>query len=120
MRRFIQRMRANSELACSPSTDRPKVVKTVWELADRMDQNWRVVRSEMLLKDRWVELRADDCVTSAGIKIGPYYVLSYPDWVHVVALTSASSLILVRQYRHAVGDCTLELPGGAVDGGRQR
>ncbi len=80
-----------------------------------MDQNWRVIRSESLLKDRWIDLRADDCVTSAGIKISPYYVLSYPDWVHVVALTSAGSLILVRQYRHAVGDCTLELPGGAVD-----
>ena len=62
------------------------MVKTVREL-DRRDQNWRVIRSETLLKDRWIDLRADDCVTSAGIKISPYYVLCYPDWVHVVALT---------------------------------
>ena len=52
---------------------------------------------------------------SAGAKISPDYVLTYPDWVHVVAITSAGSLVLVRQDRHAVSESLLELPGGAVD-----
>jgi 8-oxo-dGTP pyrophosphatase MutT (NUDIX family) len=30
-------------------------------------------------------------------------------------LTPDDRLVLVRQYRHAVGECLLELPGGAVD-----
>jgi 8-oxo-dGTP pyrophosphatase MutT (NUDIX family) len=82
-----------------------------------MNQRWRTVRSETLLKDRWIDLRADHCITPDGVEISPYYVLSYPDWVHVVAITSAASLVLVRQYRHAAGQSLLELPGGAVDAG---
>ncbi|WP_428487090.1 NUDIX hydrolase [Rhodopila sp.] len=80
-----------------------------------MDQKWISVHSEAILKDRWIDLRADDCVTPIGKQISPYYVLTYPDWVHVVAVTSDSKLVLVRQYRHAVNTMVLELPGGAVD-----
>jgi 8-oxo-dGTP pyrophosphatase MutT (NUDIX family) len=80
-----------------------------------MNRGWRTIRSETLIKDRWINVRADHCVTSAGVEISPYYVLSYPDWVHVVAITEAGSLVLVRQYRHGAGKSFLELPGGVVD-----
>ena len=80
-----------------------------------MDQRWRTLRSESLLKDRWINLRADHCVTPSGIDVSPYYVLSYPDWVHVAAITEAGRLVLVRQYRHGARGVFLELPGGAVD-----
>ena len=81
-----------------------------------MDQAWRVTRSETVLKDRWIDVRADHCVTPTGSEIKPYYVLSYPEWVHVVAITTSGSVVLVRQYRHGAGVVTLELPGGAADG----
>lgn len=47
----------------------------------------------------------------------PYYALSLPDYVCVVALTNARRLVLVRQYRPAVEELTLELPAGHVDPG---
>ena len=80
-----------------------------------MDRKWRTVRSRSILKDRWIDLRADECVTPGGTEVNPYYVLGYPDWVHVVAVTPQGDLVLVRQYRHAAGETLLELPGGAVD-----
>ena len=80
-----------------------------------MEQKWRTIRSEILLRDRWINLRADHCVTSTGTEISPYYVMSYPDWVHVVGITESNCLVLIRQYRHAAGDFFLELPGGAVE-----
>ena len=84
-------------------------------LCCRMNRRWRTIRSETLIKDRWINLRTDHCVTPAGVEISPYYVLSYPDWVHVVAITEAGCLVLVRQYRHGAGESFLELPGGTVD-----
>ncbi len=80
-----------------------------------MDRTWRIAHSETVLKDRWIDVRADQCVTPSGLNIGPYYVLSYPEWVHVVALTRADELVLVRQYRHGAGAVFLELPGGQAD-----
>jgi 8-oxo-dGTP pyrophosphatase MutT (NUDIX family) len=79
-----------------------------------MELKWRTVRSETLLKDRWIDLRSDHCVTPKGAEINPYYVMSYPDWVHVIGITDANKLVLVRQYRHAAGRSFLELPGGAA------
>src|ERR1700730_5135163 len=80
-----------------------------------MTLKWRTVRSRSILRDRWIDLREDQCVTPSGVDIGPYYVLSYPDWVHIVAITPADDLVLVRQYRHAAGAVLLELPAGTVD-----
>jgi 8-oxo-dGTP pyrophosphatase MutT (NUDIX family) len=76
---------------------------------------WRTTKSETVLKDRWIHLRADHCVTASGIDISPYYVLTYPEWIHIVAITGDDKIVLVRQYRHGAGEVTLELPGGVHD-----
>jgi 8-oxo-dGTP pyrophosphatase MutT (NUDIX family) len=76
---------------------------------------WRVTASRYIHKDRWIALRADDCLTDDGAPIAPYYVLEYPDWVEIVALDAEDNVLLVRQYRHALGDFTIELPAGGMD-----
>lgn len=80
-----------------------------------MDSKWRTLSSKTVLKDRWIDVRADCCVTASGHEISPYYVLRYPDWVHVVAITPEDDLVLVRQYRHGAGATFLELPAGTAD-----
>jgi 8-oxo-dGTP pyrophosphatase MutT (NUDIX family) len=80
-----------------------------------MDDGWKVLESRTILQDRWLNLRADDCLTPDGVTISPYYVMSYPDWVNIVAITPDDRLLLVRQYRHAAGRFFLEIPGGGLD-----
>jgi 8-oxo-dGTP pyrophosphatase MutT (NUDIX family) len=79
------------------------------------DGKWRVTASRYIHKDRWIALRADDCLTDDGVPVAPYYVLEYPDWVEVVALDAEDNVLLVRQYRHAMGGFSIELPAGGVD-----
>jgi len=52
-----------------------------------------------------------------GHLVPEYYVLEYPDWVNMVALTTENRFILVRQYRHGVREDVLEIPGGVIDPG---
>jgi 8-oxo-dGTP pyrophosphatase MutT (NUDIX family) len=78
-------------------------------------QKWSVAASRVVLADTWMHLRADRVVTQRGVTLAPYYVLQYPDWAVVVALTDDDRLVLVRQYRHGIGEIGLELPGGVVD-----
>lgn len=47
----------------------------------------------------------------------PYYRLSCNDSVCIIAKTVDNKLILVRQYRPAIGEFTLEFPSGYVDEG---
>ncbi len=81
------------------------------------DGKWRVTASRHVHKDRWISLRADDCVTDEGAVVAPYYVLEYRDWVEVVALDAEDNVLLVKQYRHGLGDISLELPAGNMDPG---
>lgn len=76
---------------------------------------WEVLSSRTALRDRWINVTADAVRDSKGNVLDPFYTLSYPDWVHVVAITPADELVLVRQYRHGAQAWTLELPAGAVD-----
>ncbi len=81
----------------------------------RVEEKWKTLGSKTLLKDRWIDVRADECVTPGGRDISPYYVLSYPDWIHIVAITPDDCMVLVRQYRHAAGEFLTEIPAGGVD-----
>jgi 8-oxo-dGDP phosphatase len=76
---------------------------------------WRVMKTRKILRDRWIDLRADDCMRADGVEIAPYYVLDYPDWVQIVAIDDDGNMVLVRQYRHGVGRVTMEIPSGCVD-----
>lgn len=78
-------------------------------------QVWTVLETRSIIKDRWMRLRADACETPSGQRIDPYYVLDYPDWVCVVAITPEGELVLVRQYRHGAGEVLLECVAGAID-----
>lgn len=79
------------------------------------DGKWRVTASRYVHQDRWISLRADDCVTDEGAMVAPYYVLDYPDWVEVIALDADDNVLLVRQYRHGLGGMSLELPAGGME-----
>jgi 8-oxo-dGTP pyrophosphatase MutT (NUDIX family) len=76
---------------------------------------WTVLDSRTLIEDRWLRLRADRLRTAQGTELSPWYVLDYPDWAVVVALTADDRLLLVRQWRHAAQAWCLELPGGVMD-----
>jgi 8-oxo-dGTP pyrophosphatase MutT (NUDIX family) len=76
---------------------------------------WEILSSKHVVKDRWLTLRADDCRSADGQVIAPYYVLEYPPWVNVLALTPEHNVVLIKQYRHAIRQVILELPGGAQD-----
>ena len=83
--------------------------------AEESGDVWEILSSKYVVKDRWLTLRADDCRNADGQVIAPYYVLEYPPWVNVLALTPEHKVVLIKQYRHGIRQVILELPGGALD-----
>jgi 8-oxo-dGTP pyrophosphatase MutT (NUDIX family) len=76
---------------------------------------WKILSSEYLFKDLWFKVRKDICETPGGKIVNPYYVYEFPNWVTAVPVTEDGKIILVRQYRHALGEECIEIPGGCVD-----
>ena len=77
--------------------------------------NWKTLTSEYLFSDLWFKIRKDKCETPQGKIVDPYYVYEFPTWVAALAITEDDKIIMVRQYRHALGETCIELPGGCVD-----
>ena len=77
---------------------------------------WKTVSSEYLVKKPWATLRVDECELPDGRIAKEYYVLEYPNWVNVVAITEDEKVIMVKQYRHSGGFVSIEIPGGVIDG----
>ena len=77
--------------------------------------NWKILSSEYLFKDLWFTVRRDRCITPNGTIVDPYYVYEFPTWVTAVPVTEDGRIIMVRQYRHALGEECIEIPGGCVD-----
>lgn len=80
---------------------------------------WKQLASTTLIHDRWIHLTADRCELPSGHVADPFYVLHQPDFVHVFAENAAREILVVRQYRYAVADECVELPGGIIDAGEQ-
>jgi len=78
---------------------------------------WQVLSSEYLHKGPWATLRTDRCRMPDGRIVPSYYVLEYPDWANAVAITEDNKILMVRQYRHAAGVVSLEIPGGVIEVG---
>ncbi len=46
-----------------------------------------------------------------------FYVIDLQSWVNIFAYTEDDEIVLIRQYRQATDDITLEVPGGIIDEG---
>jgi|SRR4051812_31127218 ADP-ribose pyrophosphatase len=78
---------------------------------------WKVLESEKIFSQPWLNVRKDVCELPNGNKHSSYYILEYPSWVSAFALTEDNKVLLVKQYRHGLDVISTELPGGVVDKG---
>lgn len=76
---------------------------------------WKTLSSEYLFNDTWFKVRKEKCLTPDGKIVDPYYIYDFATWVAAVPVTEDGRVVMVRQYRHALGEVFLELPGGCVD-----
>jgi len=76
---------------------------------------WKLLSSEYLLQDTWAKVRKDTCLRPDGHIVSPYYVYEFPTWVTVTGITEDNQIVMVRQYRHALGEVCIETAGGCVD-----
>lgn len=63
----------------------------------------------------WVTLMAREIEFSPGAESQTYHSIVTYDYVVVLAVTQDGRIPLVRQYRPAIEDFTVELPGGIID-----
>lgn len=87
---------------------------------DRMkDMKWKLLGSEYIIRRPWLTARRDRLQLPNGTVHEEYYVLEYPDWVNVIAITADGRFLVVRQYRHGLGRTSFELCAGVCEPGEE-
>jgi len=79
------------------------------------DKQWKVLKSEYLSKEPWFTARREHVQLPNGNEIPSYYLLDYPEWVNVIAITKDEKFIMVRQYRHGIGYAAMEICAGVEE-----
>jgi 8-oxo-dGTP pyrophosphatase MutT (NUDIX family) len=79
---------------------------------------WTILESHYLFrKPPWLTMRQDRVQLPGGGVVEEYYVWEYPTWINTVAITKNCQVVLIRQYRYALGQVHYEIPAGTTDPG---
>ncbi len=84
---------------------------------DKDPMAWDVIDSEYLFKRPWLTARRDHVKLPTGAEIHDFYVLEYPEFCNVIAITKDGKFLMERQYRHAQHYTGIEIPAGCVEKG---
>ena len=79
------------------------------------NRKWTVLASEYVVRRPWCTVRRDSLESPAGRRIPEYYVMEYPDWVNVIAVTARGEYLMVSQYRHGLETTDYELVAGVSE-----
>ena len=78
---------------------------------------WTVLEEEDISPSHWFPLTRQK-VQLTNSNIYDYYFSRLGDVVQVLAVTKQKEIVLVRQYKHGLGQITLEIPGGLQQEGK--
>ncbi len=82
------------------------------------NRKWKVLSSEKLLsKGIWLNIRQDTVKLPNGAVLPTYFVMEFPCWINVIAITKDGQMVMEDQYRHGLGETHYELVAGVIDPG---
>ena len=82
------------------------------------NQKWKSLTKEsILLKKPWFEVFREEIQLPEGKVVQEYYEIEMPHYTAVFAVTVEHKIIVLRCYRHAIGEVTLTMPGGMIEDG---
>ncbi|MBC7903416.1 MAG: NUDIX hydrolase [Gemmatimonadaceae bacterium] len=81
------------------------------------DLKWETLSTEYISDHIYFKARRDRCLRKDGVVVDPYFVVELPVSATALAITENNEVIMVKQYRHPIGEVIMETPGGFIDEG---
>ena len=82
------------------------------------NRKWKVLSSKPILHlGPWLNVRQDVVELPNGRQIPTWFVLEFPNWINVIAITKDGQFVMEDQYRHGLGQTNYELVAGVIDPG---
>jgi ADP-ribose pyrophosphatase len=81
------------------------------------DRHWTTLSSQVAYTKKWISVREEAVALPDGRVLDPYIIIDIPSFCNVLVVTPADEVVMVKQFRHAAGVETLEMPGGMMEPG---
>lgn len=83
-----------------------------------INRPWKVLWSKKILSlGPWLNVRQEEVELPSGKTIPTWFVLEFPNWINVIAITKDGRFVMEDQYRHGLGETRYELVAGVIDPG---
>ena len=80
------------------------------------NQKWESLTKEsILVKKPWFEVFREEVRLPDGKIVPEYFGIEMPHYTSVFAVTEERRIMILRCYRHAIGEVTLTMPGGMIE-----
>jgi 8-oxo-dGTP pyrophosphatase MutT (NUDIX family) len=86
-------------------------------MSDERLRHWTIRSSTYRVDEPFLRVRSDTVELPNGTVIEGYFVRESRGFAIVAAVTPDERIVLVRQYKHGIGQIVLELPAGMIDPG---
>ena len=81
-----------------------------------MSEIWKTRSCKVLLERiPWFEVLVEEVELPGGKIVSDYHQIRMPHYTAVFAVTQEQRIMVLRCYRHAVGEVTLTMPGGMLE-----
>lgn len=82
--------------------------------------HWKVLSSDCIAQDgQWLNVRKEKVQLPNGVIIPSWYIMDFPDWINVIAITRDGMFVMESQYRHGIRQTRYELCAGVVEEGEE-
>ena len=82
------------------------------------NEKWESLSKESILERKpWFEVFHEVIRLPDGKIVSDYYSIEMPHYTAVFAVTVEQKIMVLRCYRHAIGELTITMPGGMVNEG---
>lgn len=90
-----------------------------YDMIEKLEnRKWKVLKSEHILRlGQWLSVRQEEVQLPSGTVVPTWFVLEFPNWINVIAITKDGEMVMEDQYRHALGETHYELVAGVIDPG---
>ena len=81
-----------------------------------MSQTWELLSRKVLLeRPPWLDVFVEEVELPGGKVVSDYHQIRMPNYTAVFAVTVEQKIMVMRCYRHAVGEVTLTMPGEMLE-----
>lgn len=76
---------------------------------------WKTTTTDKLLDTQWIKVYKDAVELPNGLCVEDFYKVRLNDASAIVGMNNQKNIILVKQYRHCCGCCSIEIPAGTFE-----